>query len=63
MTMSETRKIQLIVGLLVWISILVLIVHLTHQPVSEGTRLVFVSAFTSLVTLLLAKLGQRNNHP
>jgi hypothetical protein len=59
--MTEKSKILVISGLLVWISILALIAHLTHSDVSERTRLVFVSAFTSLVTLLISKLGSKNN--
>jgi hypothetical protein len=60
--MTEKSKIFVIAGLLVWISILALITHLTHADVSERTRLVFVSAFTSLVTLLISKLGSKNHN-
>jgi hypothetical protein len=57
---TEKGKVQVITGLLVWISLLALITHLTHIVVSERTRLLFVSAFTSLITLLLSKLGRKN---
>jgi len=54
---TEGGKIAIIVVLLVWLSILAAAMHLTNHDPQETGRVLLSNAFTGLMTLLLAKLG------
>lgn len=56
---TEGGKMAVILFLLVYLSIIVVIMHATHHDPQETGRVLLSNTFTSLVTLLLAKLGDK----
>jgi hypothetical protein len=49
-------KLALTVALLVWLSVLAFLMHLTHHDPAETGRTLLSNAFTSLLTVLLTQL-------
>lgn len=56
---SEGAKMAVILFMLVYLSILAFILHETRHDPGETGRVLLSNAFTSLMTLLLAKLGDK----
>jgi hypothetical protein len=55
---SEGGKIAVIIFMVLWLSALSFIMHLTKHDPQETGRVLISNAFTGLMTLLLAKLGK-----
>lgn len=58
---SEGSKMAIIIFMLVYLSVLAFVLHETHHDPQETGRVLLSNAFTSLMTLLLAKLGGKPN--
>lgn len=56
---SEGAKMAVILFMLIYLSVLAFILHETHHDPAETGRVLLSNAFTSLMTLLLAKLGDK----
>lgn len=54
---SEGAKMAVILFMLIYLSSMAFILHETHHDPQETGRVLLSNAFTSLMTLLLAKLG------
>jgi hypothetical protein len=57
---TEGGKIAVIIFMVVWLSALAFVMHVTKHDPQETGRVLISNAFTSLMTLLLAKLGKTN---
>jgi hypothetical protein len=55
---TEGGKLAVIILLLVYLSVMAVYLHATHHDPQETGRVLISNAFTSLMTLLLAKLGR-----
>lgn len=56
---SEGAKMAVLLFLLLYLSLLAVLMHVTHRDPQETGRVLLSNAFTSLMTLLLAKLGDK----
>ena len=53
---TEGGKSAVLLFILLWLSILALVMHLTHHDPQETGRTLMTNAFTSVFTALIAKL-------
>ena len=60
---SEGGKIAVIIGMLLWLSVIAVWMVVTGHPPKETGQVLLSNAFTSLMTLLLAKLGDKVAKP
>jgi hypothetical protein len=58
---TEGGKLAVIIFMLVWLSTIAVWMHLSGHDPQETGRVLLSNAFTSLMTLLLAKLGGKTN--
>ena len=56
---TEGAKLAVIIFMLVYLSVMAVIMHLTRHDPQETGRVLISNAFTSLMTLLLTKLGDK----
>jgi hypothetical protein len=56
---TEGGKIAIIIFMLLWLSIIAVVMVITGHPPQETGRVLLSNAFTSFITLLLAKLGDK----
>ena len=55
---SEGGKLAIVIFMLLWLSAIATFMHLTGHDPQETGRVLLSNAFTSLMTLLLTKLGK-----
>ena len=55
---SDGGKLAVLIFMLVYLSLLAFIMHLTKHDPQETGKVLLSNAFTSLMTLLLTKLGK-----
>ena len=60
---SEGGKIAVIIGMLLWLSVIAVWMVVTGHPPKETGQVLLSNAFTSLMTLRLAKLGDKVAKP
>lgn len=60
---SEGGKIAVIIGMLLWLSTIAVYMVVSNHPPKETGQVLLSNAFTSLMTLLLAKLGDKRQEP
>ena len=56
---TEGAKLAVIIFMLVYLSVMAVIMHRTRHDPQETGRVLISNAFTSLMTLLLTKLGDK----
>jgi hypothetical protein len=56
---TEGGKIAVIIGMLVWLTVIAVYMVVAGHPPKETGQVLLSNAFTSLMTLLLAKLGDK----
>jgi uncharacterized BrkB/YihY/UPF0761 family membrane protein len=56
---TEGGKIAVIIFILLWLSIIAVYMVVSGHPPQETGKVLLSNAFTSFVTLLLAKLGDK----
>jgi len=55
---TEGGKLFITLGLLLWLSLIAVVMHFFGKDPNETGRVLLSNAFTSLMTLLLTKLGK-----
>jgi len=56
---SEGGRLAVVVFMILWLSVIAVWMHMTgHDPQATG-KVLISNAFTSLMTLLLTKLGEK----
>jgi hypothetical protein len=58
---SEGAKLVVILFMLFWLSAIAMVMHQTGHDPQETTKVLLSNAFTSLMTLLLAKLSTKGD--
>jgi hypothetical protein len=58
---SEGGKLAVVIFMILWLSVIAVWMHLTGHDPQETGKVLISNAFTSLMTLLLAKLGASKN--
>jgi hypothetical protein len=56
---SEGGKLAVLIGMLVWLSAIAMYMIISGHPPKDTGQVLLSNAFTSLMTLLLAKLGDK----
>jgi len=56
---SEGGKIVVIIFMLLWLSVIAVYMVISGHPPKETGQVLLSNAFTSFITLLLAKLGDK----
>jgi hypothetical protein len=58
---TEGGKLAVIIGMIVYLSAIAVYLHATHSDPQETGRVLISNAITSLMTLLLTRLGKNGN--
>jgi hypothetical protein len=56
---TEGGHLVITIGLILWLSLIATILHMTNHDPAETGRTLLSHAFTALITLLLNKLGNK----